>query len=73
VDCDLPTLRGQVAAVEARIAAMLSGSNAPDSTAEIADRIADGPAGQALRRLDLALAMLPERLADNLLDGFAVD
>jgi hypothetical protein len=39
----------------------------------IADRIADDPAGQALRRLDLALAMLSERLADNLLDGFAVD
>jgi uncharacterized membrane protein YccC len=72
-DCDLPALRGQVAAVEARIAAMLAGGSAPDSVAEVAGRIADGPAGQALRRLDLALAMLSERLADNLLDGFAVD
>jgi hypothetical protein len=48
---------------------MLSGGSAPDDAAEIAD----GLAGQALRRLDLALAMLSERLADNLLDGFAVD
>jgi hypothetical protein len=68
---DLPALRGRLAAVEAQIAAILSNGRAPrfHRSAEIAD----DPAGQALRRLDLALAMLSERLADNLLDGFAVD
>jgi hypothetical protein len=30
------------------------------------------PAGEALRRLDLALEMLAERVEENLLDGFAV-
>jgi len=48
---------------------MLSDGTAPDSAAEISV----GPAGQALLRLNLALAMLSERLADNLVDGFAVD
>jgi uncharacterized membrane protein YccC len=68
-DCDLAALRAQVAAVDARIAAMLSDRAAADSPAEVAV----GPAGQALLRLDLALAMLSERMADNLVDGFAVD
>jgi hypothetical protein len=67
---DLPALRIQAADVETRIAALLAGGVAPDGTAEQA---VDGPAGQALRRLDLALAMLAERLETNLLDGFAVD
>jgi hypothetical protein len=35
--------------------------------------VAAGPAGEALRRLDMALSMLSERLERNLLDGFAVD
>jgi uncharacterized membrane protein YccC len=67
--CDLPALRAQVAAVDARIAAMLAGGGVPDR----ATQVADDPAGQALQRLDLALAMLSDRLAANLLDGFAVD
>jgi hypothetical protein len=66
---DLPALRGQAARVEARIAAMLAGTTLP----EIVMEAADSPAGEALRRLDLALAMLSERLDANLLDGFALD
>jgi uncharacterized membrane protein YccC len=69
VDVDLAALRRQAAAVELRIAAMLSGGKAP----EPAGQVADGPAGQALLRLDLALAMLSERLAANVMDGFAVE
>jgi hypothetical protein len=68
---DLPALRGQLAAVEAQIAAILSNGGVPE--ADRSTTVADDPAGQALQRLDLALAMLSERLADNLLDGFAVD
>ncbi|HEY0181353.1 MAG TPA: FUSC family protein [Rhodopila sp.] len=66
---DVPALRRQAAQVEARIAAMLAGTTLSEATAEAAD----GPAGEALRRLDLALVMLAERLKTNLLDGFAVD
>jgi len=36
-------------------------------------QVADGPAGVALLRLDLALAMLSERLDANVMDGFAVE
>jgi uncharacterized membrane protein YccC len=68
---DLPALRGQAATVELHIATMLSGGSAPDP--EDPAEIADGPAGSALRRLDLALVMLSQRLEGNLLDGFAVD
>jgi uncharacterized membrane protein YccC len=68
-DSDLPALRAQVAAVDARITAMLAGGTQPAGTAEIAD----GPAAQALLRLDLALAILSDRLADDPVDGFAVD
>jgi uncharacterized membrane protein YccC len=68
-DLDLTTVQAQVAGVDARIAAMLSGGASPDTSAEISE----SPAGQALLRLDLALTMLSERLADNLVDGFAVD
>jgi Fusaric acid resistance protein-like len=68
---DLPALRGQVAMVEAQIEAMLTDGNAPE--ADHSAEVADSPAGEALRRLDLALAMLSERLAGNVLDGFAVD
>jgi uncharacterized membrane protein YgaE (UPF0421/DUF939 family) len=67
-DQHLAALRGQVAAVDARIAAILAQGRAPDITAEPFD----GAAGQALVRLDLALAMLAQRLADNLVDGFAL-
>jgi uncharacterized membrane protein YccC len=66
---DLPVLRRQATGVEARIAAMLAGQPAPQTATEVAD----GPAGEALRRLDLALSMLSERLETNLVDGFAVD
>jgi uncharacterized membrane protein YccC len=66
---DLPVLRAQAAAVEARIAALLAGDAAPEGMAAAVNE----PAGQALRRLDLALSMLAERLETNLLDGFAVD
>jgi uncharacterized membrane protein YccC len=66
---DLAALRRQAAAIEARIAAMLSGQSPPAVTADSVD----GPAGEALRRLDLALSMLSERLETNLVDGFAVD
>jgi uncharacterized membrane protein YccC len=62
-------LRRQAAGVEARIAAMLAGDAVPAGC----DAVADEPAGQALRRLDLALSMLSERLERNVLDGFAVD
>jgi uncharacterized membrane protein YccC len=62
-------LRRQAAQVEARIAAMLSGDAVPEGC----DAVAAGPAGEALRRLDMALSMLSERLERNLLDGFAVD
>jgi uncharacterized membrane protein YccC len=68
-EVDLTALRRQAAAVEARIAAMLSGGLAPGPTA----KVADGPAGHALLRLDLALAMLSERLVANVMDGFAVE
>jgi uncharacterized membrane protein YccC len=68
-DVDLAVLRRQAAAVESRIAAMLSGGRVPDP----AGKVADGPAGQALLRLDRALAMLSERLAANVMDGFAVE
>jgi len=64
---DLPALQRQAAWVEARIAAMLSGE-APPPMAEAVET----PAGEALRRLDLALEMLAERVEENLLDGFAV-
>jgi uncharacterized membrane protein YccC len=66
---DMAALRRQAAAVEARIAAMLSGQSPPAVTVDSVD----GPAGEALRRLDLALSMLSERLETNLVDGFAVD
>ena len=66
---DLAELRAQTAGIDARIAAMLADCPAPDNAPEISD----SRAGQALRRLDLALAMLSDRLADNLVDGFAVD
>jgi len=68
-DLNLTALRAQVEGVDARIAAMLSGGTAPDRGTEISDTLV----GQTLLRLDLALAMLSERLADNLVDGFAVD
>ncbi len=66
---DLAVLRRQATGVEARIAAMLAGQPAPQTATEVAD----SPAGEALRRLDLALSMLSERLETNLVDGFAVD
>jgi hypothetical protein len=66
---DMAALRRQAAAVEARIAAMLSDQSPPAGLVESAD----GPAGEALRRLDLALSMLSDRLETNLVDGFAVD
>jgi uncharacterized membrane protein YccC len=66
---DLASLQRQAAGIQARIAALLAGEAAPPATAEIAQ----GPAGEALRRLDLALSMLDERLKANVLDGFAVD
>jgi uncharacterized membrane protein YccC len=66
---DWAALRRQAAAIEARIAAMLSGQSPPAGLVDVAD----GPAGEALRRLDLALSMLSERLETNLVDGFAVD
>jgi len=66
---DLAALRRQAASVELRIAAMLSGGKAPDTAVQVAD----GPAGVALLRLDLALAMLSERLDANVMDGFAVE
>jgi uncharacterized membrane protein YccC len=71
---DLPTLRAQFAGVDARIAAVLSECTAPESIAPAGvTTISDGLVEQALLRLDLALAMLAERLADNPVDGFAVD
>jgi hypothetical protein len=66
---NLPALHRQAAAVEARLAAMLAGTKLPAAEMDVAD----GPAGEALRRLDLALSMLSERLDANLLDGFALE
>jgi uncharacterized membrane protein YccC len=66
---DLATVQAQAAAVDARIAVMLSDGTAPDNPVEVSNT----HAGQALLRLSLDLAMLSERLADDLVDGFAVD
>ncbi len=64
----MPTLRVQAAQVEARIDALLVNASAPTDPVVVAEC----PAGEALRRLDVALAMLASRLENNLLDGFAV-
>ena len=66
---DLPELRAQAAQVEARIDALLADNAGPIDPAAAAP----GTAGQALSRLNLALAMLAERLETNVMDGFAVD
>jgi uncharacterized membrane protein YccC len=55
----------RAAGVEARIDALLTGASAPPPP--------DTPADDAMGRLDLALAMLAERLATNVVDGFALD
>jgi uncharacterized membrane protein YccC len=77
-DAHLAVLRDQAARVDARIAALLAdgalGRTAATFDGPAGDVLADdGPAGLALLRLDLALAMLSARLADNLVDGFALD
>jgi hypothetical protein len=67
---DPAALRALGASVLARIAAMLSGARPADVGTPC---LSDEPAADALRQLDQALAMLSERLADNVLDGFAVE
>jgi uncharacterized membrane protein YccC len=67
---DLASLRALGANVEARIAAMLSET---PPQAEYTAPVGEGPAADALRQLDQALAMLSERLEANVIDGFAVD
>jgi uncharacterized membrane protein YccC len=66
---DMAALRVLGANIEARIAAMLAG----DRHADARDAEAEGPAADALRKLDQALAMLSERLEANVVDGFAVE
>ena len=66
---DLPALHAQAAHVGARIDALLA--DEPSLTCPVA--AVPGAAGQALSRLDLALAMLAERLETNVVDGFAVE
>jgi hypothetical protein len=66
---DLAVLRALSTNVEARITAMLAGLPQPT----LANPAAGGPAANALRQLDQALAMLSERLTANMLDGFAID
>jgi uncharacterized membrane protein YccC len=79
----LASLRSQAEAVEARIAAMLGGVTLPEQKPGKEQKsgkeqepgqpaFGDDPAGAALRRLDLALAMLAERLEASAVEGFAV-
>jgi uncharacterized membrane protein YccC len=71
-------LQAQASAVEAKIEAILDGrwsaavarEPAPDVPAATAET---RQAAAALHRLDVALAMLAERLATNLVEGFAID
>jgi uncharacterized membrane protein YccC len=59
--------------VDRRIAALIEGGSGIGTPGFAVEAEPHGPALAALRRFDLSLAMLSERLEANLVDGFALD